>query len=82
MLDRITGMRVFARAANAGRLSAAARHLGLSPAMATKHVDASEAHLGSSCPPQHPKTKLTAAGAVTSRLACASCRKSTKPRPA
>jgi DNA-binding transcriptional LysR family regulator len=34
MLDRITGMRVFARAASAGSLSAAARHLGLSPAMA------------------------------------------------
>ena len=46
MLDRITGMRVFARAANAGSLSAAARHLGLSPAMATKHVDALEARLG------------------------------------
>ena len=46
MLDRITGMRVFARAASAGSLSAAARHLGLSPAMATKHVDALEARLG------------------------------------
>lgn len=46
MLDRITGMRVFARAASAGSLSAAARDLGLSPAMATKHVDALEARLG------------------------------------
>jgi len=46
MLDRITGMRVFTRAASAGSLSAAARHLGLSPAMATKHVDALEARLG------------------------------------
>ena len=46
MLDRITGMRVFARAASAGSLSAAARHLGMSPAMATKHVDALEARLG------------------------------------
>ncbi|MCQ4310524.1 LysR substrate-binding domain-containing protein [Pseudomonas stutzeri] len=46
MLDRITGMRVFARAASAGSLSAAARHLGLSPAMAAKHVDALEARLG------------------------------------
>ena len=27
-------------------LSAAARHLGMSPAMATKHVDALEARLG------------------------------------
>lgn len=46
MLDRITGMRVFTSAASAGSLSAAARHLGLSPAMATKHVDALEARLG------------------------------------
>ncbi|WP_019339130.1 LysR family transcriptional regulator [Stutzerimonas stutzeri] len=46
MLDRITGMRVFTRAASAGSFSAAARHLGLSPAMATKHVDALEARLG------------------------------------
>lgn len=46
MLDRITGMRVFVRAASAGSLSAAARHLGMSPAMATKHVDALEARLG------------------------------------
>ncbi|MCQ2028982.1 LysR family transcriptional regulator [Stutzerimonas zhaodongensis] len=46
MLDRITGMRVFTRAASAGSLSAAARQLGMSPAMATKHVDALEARLG------------------------------------
>ncbi|MCW3148098.1 LysR family transcriptional regulator [Stutzerimonas stutzeri] len=46
MLDRLTGMRVFVRAASAGSLSAAARHLGMSPAMATKHVDALEARLG------------------------------------
>ncbi|MEH6387921.1 MULTISPECIES: LysR family transcriptional regulator [Pseudomonas] len=46
MLDRITGMRVFVRAASAGSLSAAARHLSMSPAMATKHVDALEARLG------------------------------------
>ena len=46
MLDRITGMRVFVRAASAGSLSAAARHLGMSPAMATKHVDALESRLG------------------------------------
>jgi len=39
-------MRVFARAASAGSLSAAARHLGMSPAMATKHVNALEARLG------------------------------------
>jgi len=46
MLDRITGMRVFVRAATAGSLSAAARHLEMSPAMATKHVDSLERRLG------------------------------------
>src|SRR3546814_1815192 len=46
MRDRITCMRVFARAATAGSLSAAARHLEMSPAMASKHVDALEARLG------------------------------------
>ncbi|WP_312340806.1 LysR family transcriptional regulator [Stutzerimonas nitrititolerans] len=46
MLDRITGMCIFVRAVSAGSLSAAGRHLGISPAMATKHVDALEAHLG------------------------------------
>ncbi|MCQ4316029.1 LysR family transcriptional regulator [Stutzerimonas zhaodongensis] len=46
MLDRITGMRVFTRAASAGSLSAAARRMGMSPAMATKHIDALEARLG------------------------------------
>lgn len=46
MLDQVTGMRVFVRAASAGSLSAAARHLGMSPAMATKHVDALEQRLG------------------------------------
>ena len=45
-MDRITSMRVFVRAASAGSLSAAGRHLGMSPAMATKHVNALEARLG------------------------------------
>ncbi|MBB1471721.1 LysR family transcriptional regulator [Luteimonas sp. MC1782] len=45
-MDRITSMRVFVRAAAAGSLSAAARQLGMSPAMATKHVNALEARLG------------------------------------
>ena len=45
-MDRITSMRVFVRAASAGSLSAAARHLGMSPAMAAKHVNALEARLG------------------------------------
>ena len=46
MLDRFTGMRVFIQAANHASLSAAGRALGLSPAMATKHLDALEARLG------------------------------------
>lgn len=46
MLDQLTGMRVFVEAANRGSLSAAGRALGLSPAMAAKHVDALEANLG------------------------------------
>lgn len=45
-MDRVTSMRVFVRAATDGSLSAAARHLGMSPAMATKHVNALEARLG------------------------------------
>lgn len=45
-MDRVTSMRVFVRATSAGSLSAAARHLGMSPAMATKHVNALEARLG------------------------------------
>lgn len=46
MLDRLTGMQVFARVAALGSFSAAARTLGMSPAMATKHVDALEDRLG------------------------------------
>lgn len=45
-MDRIVSMRVFMQAASAGSLSAAGRHLGMSPAMATKHVNALEARLG------------------------------------
>jgi DNA-binding transcriptional LysR family regulator len=45
-MDRVTSMRVFVHAASVGSLSAAARHLGMSPAMATKHVNALEARLG------------------------------------
>ncbi len=44
-MDRITSMRVFVRAATDGSLSSAARHLGMSPAMATKHANALEARL-------------------------------------
>ena len=46
MLDRITGMQVFSRAATGGSLSEAARHLRLSPGMATKHLNALEERLG------------------------------------
>ena len=42
MLDRITGMQVFAKVAALGSLSAAARALGISQTMATKHVSALE----------------------------------------
>lgn len=46
MLDRVTSMRVFVSAAAAGSLSGADRQPGVSPAMATKHVDALQARLG------------------------------------
>ena len=46
MLDRITGMQVFSRSAHVGSISAAARQMGLSPGMATKHLDALEQRLG------------------------------------
>jgi DNA-binding transcriptional LysR family regulator len=46
VLDRITGIQVFTRAAKAGSLSAAARQLSMSAAMATKHMDALERRLG------------------------------------
>lgn len=46
MLDRLTSMQVFVRTAQAGSLSAAARQMKMSPAMATKHVDALEERLG------------------------------------
>ena len=46
MLDRVTGMEVFARVAGMGSFSAAARTLGLSQTMVTKHVAALEDRLG------------------------------------
>src|SRR5262249_10765038 len=45
-LDRLTGMQVFARVAALGSLSAAARALGMSQTMATKHIAAIEDRLG------------------------------------
>ncbi|MXQ10085.1 LysR family transcriptional regulator [Microvirga makkahensis] len=46
MLDRVTGMQIFVRVAALGSLSAAARALGISQTMATKHVGAIEERLG------------------------------------
>ena len=46
MLDRFTGLHVFARVANLGSLSGAARALGMSQTMATKHIAALEERLG------------------------------------
>lgn len=46
MLDRFTGLQVFGRVAALGSLSAAARALGMSQSMATKHLAALEARLG------------------------------------
>ncbi|MEQ1647791.1 MAG: LysR family transcriptional regulator [Hyphomicrobiaceae bacterium] len=46
MLDRVTGMQVFARVAALGSLSAAARALNMSQTMATKHITAMETRLG------------------------------------
>jgi DNA-binding transcriptional LysR family regulator len=46
VLDRVTGMQVFARVAQLGTLSAAARALGISQTMATKHIAAIEERLG------------------------------------
>lgn len=45
MLDRVTGLQVFARVAALGSLSAAARDLGMSQTMATKHIAALEQRL-------------------------------------
>ena len=46
MLDRVTGLQVFARVARLGSFTGAARALGMSASMATKHVDALEDRLG------------------------------------
>ena len=46
MLDRLTGLEVFAKVAAAGSLSAAARALGMSQTMVTKHIAVLEARLG------------------------------------
>jgi DNA-binding transcriptional LysR family regulator len=46
LLDRLTGLEVFAKVATTGSFSAAGRALGLSQTMVTKHIAALEAHLG------------------------------------
>ena len=46
MLDRLTGLEVFAKVAASGSLSSAARIMGMSQTMVTKHVAALEARLG------------------------------------
>lgn len=45
MLDRVTSMQVFVKVADLGSLSAAARALGMSQTMASKHMAALEARL-------------------------------------
>jgi DNA-binding transcriptional LysR family regulator len=46
MLDRLTGLEVFAKVAGTGSFSAAGRSLGMSQTMVTKHIAALEARLG------------------------------------
>ncbi|GAA0530143.1 DNA-binding transcriptional LysR family regulator [Rhizomicrobium palustre] len=46
MSDRLTGIEVFVLAVRRGGLSAAARELGLSPTMASRHLDMLEQRLG------------------------------------
>jgi DNA-binding transcriptional LysR family regulator len=46
MLDRLTSLEVFAKAATTGSFSAAGRAMGISQTMVTKHVAALEARLG------------------------------------
>ncbi|MEN9931640.1 MAG: hypothetical protein RIS17_213 [Pseudomonadota bacterium] len=46
MTDRLTGIEVFVRASRLGSLSAAARVMGMSPAMAARHLTLLEGRLG------------------------------------
>jgi DNA-binding transcriptional LysR family regulator len=64
MADRLTGIEIFVLAIRLGSLSAAARHLGISPTMATKHLAMLELRLGATL--VHRTTRqlsLTQAGA-------------------
>ena len=54
MLDRLTGLEVFAKVAAAGSLSGAGRAMGMSQTMVTKHIAALEARLRrEALSPQH-----------------------------
>src|SRR5260370_18966902 len=46
MLDRLTGLEVFAKVAVSGSLSSAGRAMGMSQTMVNKHLAALEARLG------------------------------------
>ena len=46
MLDRLTGLEVFAKVAATGSFSAGGRAIGMSQTMVTKHIAALEARLG------------------------------------
>ena len=48
MTDRLTAIEVFVGAVRRGSLSAVARHMGMSPTMAARHLDDLEARLGTS----------------------------------
>jgi len=41
-MDRFTGLEVFAKVVEGASFAAAGRHLGISPAMVTKHVQTLE----------------------------------------
>jgi DNA-binding transcriptional LysR family regulator len=45
-VDRVTGMAIFAKVVEGSSFAAAARHFQISPAMVSKHVCATETHLG------------------------------------
>ena len=50
MLDRLTSMAVFVRAAEAGSFAAVAESLGMTPQMVAKHIAALERQLGTPDP--------------------------------
>jgi len=65
MVDRLTGIEVFTRAIALGGLSAAARDMDMSPAMAAKHLNALEARLGATLVNRTTRRlSLTEAGAT------------------